>query len=407
MEAIPSGIVPIANLPGTGSLIARSYAIYAAHFQKIIQLTGLMVLGFLINISLSSFVGFLGQNAPIFGKFFLQLLSIGISGGIGLYYCYVFSALILMIAAWYRHAENISLQEACTRAGKIYKSLFLVGLLYGFVIAGTSFFILLPVIFSQGQYPVDTPSFRGLLMLYMTAFQWGTAVAIVLPLLFSVWYYFAIYAVILDGDRGIGALAKSRYLMHGMFFKVTGRYMTAAVLLILVFFLLYFTLALPYGWLIFVLLFIAYAFLVLPFFAVYEYLRYEDLHTVERTTEFAVIRGEHKSILAWSVIGAGVMVINILAGFFALLPIQAQKDFQTSLVKGSVYVLAPASIEINKNVEILASFFAKFRPQQQEERSNPGGLLPLAPDEESTYTAPKNYSDYNPPSGDSGNTVTY
>jgi len=401
MEAIPSGIVPIANLPGTGSLLSRSYAIYKAQFQKIIQLTGLMVLGFLINVSLSSFVLFLGQNAPVFGKVFLRLVSIGISVGVGFFYAYVFSALIHLFAAWYRNGENISLQEAFARAARVYKSLFLVGLLYGFVIVGTSFFMLLPVIFSYGGYPVDIPSFRGLVMLYMTAFQWGTAVAIVLPLLFSVWYYFCIYSTILDGDRGIGALAKSRYLMHGMFFKVTGRYLTAALLLVLVFFGIYLTLAIPFGWIIFTLLFIAFSFLVIPFFAVYEYLRYEDLHTVERTTEFVFIKGERKSIFAWSVAGAIVMIINILASFFVLLPAETKQDFQTNLVKGAVYILTPASIEMNKNVEILVNFFAKFRTEVPQEEPS---LVPESglPGDEGTqlYPAPKNYSDYNPPSSD-------
>jgi hypothetical protein len=399
MEAIPSGIVPIANLPGTGSLISRSYAIYKVLFQRIIQLTGFMVLGFLINVSLSSFVIFLGQNAPAFGKAFLRLISLGISVGIGIFYAYVFSALVHLFAGWYRHGEQLTLQEAFARAAKVYKSLFLVGLIYGFVILGTSFFIILPVIFSYGAYPADIPSFRGLLMLYSTAFQWGAALAVLLPLLFSVWYYFCIYATILDGDKGIEALAKSRYLMHGLFFKVTGRYFAATLLIVLIFFGIYLTLALPFGWLIFTLLAIAFAFLVIPFFAIYEYLRYEDLHTVERTTAFVFIKGEKKSILTWSVIGCVVMVINIIASFYVFLPAQTRTNFQDSLLKGAVYFLTPASIEMNKNVEILANFFAKFRTETSTEKPL---VIPEdgLPGDSGTqlYPAPKNYSDYNPPS---------
>lgn len=397
MEAIPNGIVPIANLPGTGSLISRSYAIVRVQFQKILQLTGMMVLGYLVNISLSSFLGFLGENAPALGKAFLQLLSIGVSIGVSVFYCYVFSALIHLIAAWYRQGEHISLQEAFTRAGEVYKSLFLVGLLYGFSIAGTAFFFIIPVIFSQGQYPVDIPSYRGLLLLYMTGFQWGAAIAIILPLLFSVWYYFSIYAVILDKDRGIAALAKSRYLMHGMFFKVAGRYVAAMFILAVFLFLIYLTLALPVGWLIAPVLFCVFVFLVLPVFAVYEYLRYEDLHTVERTTEFALIRGERKSILTWSVLGAIVMVVNILAGFYMFLPASTREDIQVSLTKTTVYILAPATLQMNKNSDILANFFAKFRTQDKKNIKESNTQLP---DEGSVYVpppAPKNYSDYNPP----------
>lgn len=402
MEAIPSGIVPIANLPGTGSLISRSYAICKSQFQNITKLTGMMILGFLINISLSSFVDFLGQNAPIFGKAFLKLISIGISVGVAAFYCFVFSAFIHLIAAWYRNGEKISLQESFVRAGKVYKSLFLVGLLYGFVIAGTAFFIIIPVIFSQGQYPVDIPSFRGLLMLYLTAFQWGTAIAVVLPLLFSVWYYFSIYSVILDGDRGISALAKSRYLMHGMFFKVTGRYVTAVALLFVAFFCVYLTLAFPLGWLIFSVLCLAFGFFILPFFAVYEYLRYEDLYTVERTTEFVSIKGERGSIRTWAVMGAIVMGMNILVGFYMLLSLQARENFQVSLIKGMAYIIAPATTEMNKNTEIIINFFAKFRTEKQTTVEEPATSLS---DEGVIYTPPpagKNYSDYNPPSTDQG-----
>ncbi|GEM_PF-1257745 len=394
MEAIPSGIVPIANLPGTDSLIGRSFGIYKAQFQKIIQLTGMMALGYLVNVSLSSFIGFLSQNAPALGKAFLELLSIGITVGVSFFYCFIFSTFVHLVAAWYRNGEQLSLQEAFIRAGKVYKSLFLVGLLYAFAIAGTSFFIIIPVIFSQGQFPVDMPSYRALLMLYTTAFQWGTAIAIILPLLFSLWYYFSIYAVIIDGDRGIGALAKSRYLMHGMFFKVAGRYATALLLLTLTFFLVYLATALPFGWLVSPLFFIVFIFLALPFFAVYEYLRYEDLHTVERTTEFVLIKGERKSILTWSVLGGIVMVVNILAGFYVLLPAQAREDFEVSLTKGAVYVFAPATIEMDKNTRILTNFFAKFRSEENVKKPET-----LFPDEGGVYipsSAPKNYSDYNP-----------
>lgn len=394
MDALSSGIVPIANLPGTGSLIARSYAIYKSQFQKISQLFGMLILGFLINVSLSSFAAFLGQTAPAFGKVFLKILSLGISVGVGIFYCYVFSAIIHVIAAWYRQGEHISLREACVRASKVYKPLFLVGLLYGFVIAGTSFFIILPALFSQGAFPVDIPSFRGLLILYLTAFQWGAMVAVVLPLLFSVWYYFSIYAVILDGDRGIEALAKSRYLMHGMFFKVTGRYITALVLLFLLFFVIYLTLAFPFGWIIFSVLSVAFAFFALPFFAVYEYLRYEDLYTIERTTEFVFIKGERKSILSWAVIGGIVMALNILGGFYALLPEVTRENIQASFVRGSLRILAPASIEMNKNTQVLINFFSKFRAQQPQNTEATNSLLP---DEGGSYAAPKNYSDYNPP----------
>ena len=181
--------------------------------------------------------------------------------------------------------------------------------------------------------------------------------------------------------------------MHGMFFKVTGRYITAVALLFLVGLGIYLTLALPLGLFLFSLLSIVFVLLVLPFFATYEYMRYEDLYTVERTTEFAFIKGERSSIFSWAVVGASIMGINIFLGFYGLLPAQTREDIRISLVKGMLYTLAPAEAEMKKNTAAEESFFAKFRSEEK----SPATL----PEEGALYTPPpasKNYSDYNPSS---------
>ena len=386
MEAIPGGIVPIVNLPGTASLLRRSYAIFKTLFKGLSQITAVILIGLLVNISLTSFIAFLYQTAPVFGKVFLQILSFAIYIGMGVFYAYAFGALVHFIAAWHRQGEVISTTEAYERSSKVYQSLFLVGLQYGFVILGSAFLIVLVLALSAGRFPLDIPSFRGLLTMYAVVLQWGSAAAIILPLLFSVWYYFCLYAVILDGARGAEALAKSRYLMHGMFFKVSGRYLVAAGLSFLVFLLIFFTLALPFGWFIFTLLGLIVGFCGLPFFVIYEYLRYEDLMNVERTTEFTYIHGERKSLLTWIGIGVAVTAFNIFLGFYMLIPELSRKNFEVSLINGTLRVLSPGLIEMNKNSIVISKFLSKFsfpttlpesNTQPFIERAPQGGITPF------------------------------
>ena len=55
MEKLPNGVVTIVNLPGSGSLISRSWKIYTHHFGPLMAFALLMALGTVVNGDLRRF----------------------------------------------------------------------------------------------------------------------------------------------------------------------------------------------------------------------------------------------------------------------------------------------------------------------------------------------------------------
>ena len=121
---------------------------------------------------------------------------------------------------------------------------------------------------------------------------------------FSIWFYFALYVVVVSKQRGVNALAMSRYLMHGIFFKSAGRYLAVISILFALYTVAYITLGIPaVGPYLFSLLFALITVCAYPFFTTYEYLRFEDVLSVQRTIEFHPYRGERSAIIAWALFG--------------------------------------------------------------------------------------------------------
>lgn len=320
----------LVNLPGTGSLLARTWALYKELFQPLIVLTAMFGIGAFLNISIQDSLVAIVQNGSGISQASVKVVNTAVNIAIsGLYFSFIFAAMVYLVHEKNR-GRTLTLQEAFEMARKKYVELFIVGLFMFLIMNG------------------------GLLV-------------VIMPFFFSVWFYFAVFIVLLENERGLDALAKSRYLVHGMFFRVLGRYTVITLLLFFAFSALWFLLLVPVvGWALFNTAFLALALVAFPFFIAYEYLRYEDVSSVERNIPFYSFPGERASIIVWAILG---FAIALMALTYDVLGKEGRKRFNDEVTLRVAEVVLPVINELNKNLDKSSDFMEKLKilsTQQQK-----------------------------------------
>lgn len=322
MKHLPTGEMMLINLPGVGSLFARSWALYKELFQKLVILTALFGIGAFLNVSIQDSLSALVRDGSPFAQSLVYVFNTLINFAIsGFYFSFIFAAMVYVVHEKHR-GRTLTLAEAFEMARERYVALFFVGLLLFFVMN-------------------------------------GGVITIVMPFLFSIWFYFGVFVVLLDRERGVWALAKSRYLVHGMFFRVLGRSAAITLMFFLAFSLVWLLLFVPaLGWALFSVGFLALALVTFPFFILYEYFRYQDLVAVERNVLFHPFRGERVGIIVWAVLG---LTIALMAWSYDVLGVQGRERFSDGVLFRVGDVLLPITTEWNKNIEKSSEFFERLK----------------------------------------------
>ncbi|MBI4252880.1 hypothetical protein HY623_01710 [Candidatus Uhrbacteria bacterium] len=322
MKHPPTGELMLVNLPGVGSLLARAWALYKELFPKLLVLAALFGIGAFLNISIQdSLISFVREGSVV-AQGFVRVLNTVINIAIsGFYFSFIFAAIVYLVDEKYR-GRTLTLVESFEMAAQRYVDVFVIGLLLFLIMNG------------------------------------GLAI-VVMPFFFSIWFYFAFFIVLLDKERGWNALAKSRYLVHGMFFRVFGRYVAITLLVFLAFVLVWLLLALPFiGWLLFTLCFIALAFFAFPFYILYEYFRYQDLVAVERNIPFHAFRGERVGLRMWAVAG---LVITLMVWSYNVLGAQGRERFAQLVIDRAVDAALPLTSVWTKNIEKSSGWLERLR----------------------------------------------
>lgn len=323
MNQLPNGTVQLINLPSSLSLFVRTWALYKQLFSKLVFLSFLFIIGLLINSSLTSFLTVSVATGSEGIKTGVALLNTAIGVALTIYASFIIAAIVYIIRTKLR-GQEATVQQAMNFAKDKFLSLFYVGIVYLFVVYGGIF-------------------------------------GIVLSTLFSVWYYFCIYIVLVDEERGFAALAKSHYLVRGLFFRTIGRYIAMFALLVACATLIYLTLMIPViGWLVFVLLVIAFVLLAFPFYMIFDYLRFEDVSAVDRSIEFIQFKGERAFLIAFSI--AGLLLIS-WNWFMMILPTEAKKSLQNTINYSFATVSLPIVKEIQNNEDVISKFLLKMGVQ--------------------------------------------
>lgn len=327
MNQLPSGSVKIINIPSSLSLFVRSWDAYKQLFSKLVYLSFLFIIGLLVNSSLTSFLSVSVASGADSIKIGVALLNTGIGIALTMYGSYIIAALVYVIKS-HLDGKSATIAQALKFAQEHFLSLFYVGIVYLLVVYGGIF-------------------------------------GIILSSLFSVWYYFAIYIVLIDEERGFAALAKSHYLVRSLFLRTIGRYIAMFAALVACATLIYLTLMIPViGWLVFILLVIAFVLLAFPFYLIYDYLRFEDISAVERNVEFVQFKGERALLVTFAIAGLILMLWNWI---MVILPLQAQKSLQNTINYSFATVSLPIVKEIQKNQDVISQFLLKM------------GVQPVAP----------------------------
>ncbi len=332
MKTHPTGEVILVHLPGTASLFKRAWTAYRELFPNLIALTALFGIGAFLNVVIQDGLTLMVQSSPelLQGvvKVINTLLNVAITG---FYFSFIFAAMIYLVHSW-KAGKRMHLEAALKAASEKYVSLFFVGFLLFLVMNG------------------------GLL-------------GAIMPLLFSIWFYYALYVVLLDDERGIAALAKSRYLTHGIFFRVVGRYVAITFLLFFAFSLLWFLLLVPiFGWALFSIALVALALFAFPFFIVYEYYRYLDVVAVKRSLPFTLFTGEKWSIIAWAVLGC---IITFSLWTYDVIGAQGRTRFTEIVIVRMNDALLPITRQWNENMERSSGFLQKLRIITPQTENNP------------------------------------
>jgi len=331
MKTHPTGEVVMINLPGTGSLLARTWAAYRELFPNLIALTALFGIGAFLNVVIQDGLTSIVQESPVFMQGIVKVVNTLLNVAItGFYFSYIFAAMIYLVHSW-KAGKKIQLNHALKLAGEKYVSLFVVGFFLYLVMNG------------------------GLL-------------GVVMPFFFSVWFYFALYIVLLDNERGIAALAKSRYLINGLFFRVLGRYVAIILMVFIAFSLLWLLLLVPIiGWALFSITFVLLALFAFPFFIVYEYYRYLDVAAVQRSLPFTLFAGEKWGIIVWAILG---LIIALSLWTYDVIGEQGRYRFTEKVIVPIADSILPLTNQWNKNMEQSAGILQQLRiitPQTQSE----------------------------------------
>lgn len=322
MKHPPTGELMLVNLPGVGSLLARAWALYRELFKQLLVLTALFGIGAFLNISIQDSLLALVKDSSALMQGLVKVLNTAVNIAIsGLYFSFIFAAMVFLVDEKHR-GRTLTLTESFEMAAQRYVDVFVIGLLLFLIMNG------------------------------------GLAV-VVMPFFFSLWFYFAFFVVLLDKERGWNALAKSRYLVHGLFFRVLGRYAAITLLLFFVFPPVWLLLFVPVvGWALFALVFMAFVLFAFPFYMLYEYFRYQDLVAVERNIPFYPFRGERVSLMVWTVVG---IVITLMAWSYDVLGTQGRERFAQVVVDRAIDAALPLTSEWTKNIEKSSGWLERLR----------------------------------------------
>lgn len=322
MKHPPTGELMLVNLPGIGSLFARAWALYRELFTQLLVLTALFGIGAFLNISIQDSLLAMVKEGSAFTQGFVKVLNTAINIAIsGFYFSFIFAAIVYLVDEKFR-GRTLTLTESFEMAARRYVDLFVIGLLLFLVMNG------------------------------------GLAV-VVMPFFFSVWFYFAFFVVLLDKERGWNALAKSRYLVHGMFFRVLGRYAAITLLLFITFMLVWLLLALPYvGWALFTVTFVALMLIAFPFYILFEYFRYQDLVAIERNIPFYAFRSERVGLMVWAAVG---VVITFMVWSYDVLGTQGRERFAQLVIDRAIDASLPLTSEWTKNIEKSSGWLERLR----------------------------------------------
>ncbi|MBI4599811.1 hypothetical protein HY732_02720 [Candidatus Uhrbacteria bacterium] len=336
MKIHPTGEVMLLNLPGTASLLKRTWLAYRELFPNLIALTALFGIGAFLNVVIQDGLTSIAGSSPTVLQGLVKVINTLLNAAItGFYFSFIFAAMLYLVHSW-KAGKRMRFEDALKAASEKYISLFFVGFL---------------------------------LFLLMN----GGLLGVVMPFLFSVWFYFALYVVLFDDERGLAALAKSRYLTHGIFFRVLGRYIAITFLLFGVFSLIWFLLLVPIvGWALFSIAFVVFGLLAFPFFIVYEYYRYLDVAAVQRNLPFSYTAGDKWGIIAWVVLGA-IMTFSFWT--YDIIGQQGRDRFTEIVIVRINDALLPITKQWNDNIGQSSGFMQKLRiiapPAKSDESRNP------------------------------------
>ncbi len=325
MEPMQSGSISIINLPSTGSLLSRTWAVYKRLSKPLISLSIGLGITFLLYLGITSLLNFFVKDSTHSAQAFMQIINSLVQFISCFAYAYFFAAMLYVIK--HRNETVLSMKEALMKAKPMYRSLLWIGIISGLAI-------------------------------------YGSAVTLVLPLLMSVWFYFAVYILVAEGLTGTEALNKSRYLTRGKWFAVLGRYLCLSAIMGVIALALIVVMAIPgAGAAVATILFAVFALTAIPFFAVYDYLRYEDLVALPRTQEFQSFNGEKRSIVFFAIVG---LIFSAIVWGGSLLTCAQRTNF-SNLGKGIIGVIVVsitehAQVNMNSLNGALGHVIYNFQP---------------------------------------------
>lgn len=321
MKLKQNGYIPIVNLPGVGSLLARTYEVYRALFTQLAGISALIAAGGFLNLFISGVLSALAREQPQFMQSFVSLVNLGILIAFGYVYSYLFAAAAYLVHEYDRRRKVMSVKKAFDLARPRFASLYWVVILLGLVLYGSSF--------------------TG-----------------ILPILFSIWYYFTLYIVLFEKERGSETFAKSRYFLHGLFMRVLGRYAAALAIVSTVLLAVYYLfLGIPGGWVFALFLSLVILYFSFPFFIAYGYFQYRDVETIERSTPFIVFRSERAAVIGWSIAGFLLILFGTMWG---LMSNDTQKRISDAFAVKSAQFILPLIANTEANLDKLNSLFDKI-----------------------------------------------
>ena len=352
MEITPNGTIPIVHLPGTGSLLSRTKEAFKQTWRTAMPLS-LGISGIaLVNFGITSLLNYLVKDSGHNLQAVTEVVNSAITLGAQFLYAWLFAALILTIKG---RETTVQIKEAIERARGVALSLFWV-------------FILIS------------------LALY------GGIVTLIAPVLFSVWFYFAIYLAAMGEAKGANALAMSRYLARGLWWQVLGRSLASVFFFGLLILIAFAALAIPtIGWIVTVVLMILITIFAVPLQAIYDVLRLEDLAAIPRSVGYMSFSGELNAIRTWAIFGG--LIFGIGWGF-SLLDCTMRTQVAQVVVGGVGIVVQKVDPIMQGNRTILDDLFKKISYQYNPQctlGADSGGLLPS-----DTSGTDQNY-DYNAP----------
>ena len=285
-----SGTISIVNLPGSGSLISRAFQVYKKLFKNLIILSGIVMLSWIIAFGFQSLLNYLPVQFkwPHWVQALMYVVATAISALFYYVLCWMMASIINIVKS-FNNGKEISYSQAIKLSKPIVLSVFWVSIVLALV-------------------------------------SYSSIIGLVLPILFSVWFYFAFFITVDAQVKGTESLAMSRYLTRGMFFKVLGRSFIFPLLVVIPGIIVLLMMAVPrIGDIFFIITGIALILFSLPFALIFDYLRYQDLLAQKRDQAFNFYSGEKNSLRFWLVLG----IIFVSCGYgFSLLSCDAKLNFQ-------------------------------------------------------------------------------